>query len=127
MLNGSFGKLHGWLIGAAVLGAVVVYILFVRSHWMPTPNAALEKYVCPDKQTVIYYHHHATTLKIETPQGVRVGDMHYNDIDWGDYELAATALGVRPPRVIQYGDIKSVRLGGGQFDNVECPRESPEQ
>lgn len=126
MPNNAFEKLHAWLIGVAILGVVVTYILFVRSHWMPTPNAALERYVCPDTETVIFYHHHANTLRIETSKGVRVGAMHYNDIDWGDYQAASTILGVHPPLVIQYGDVKTVRLGGGQFDNVECRRESPQ-
>ena len=123
MPKASFEKLHAWLIGAAVLAGVTIYILFVRSHWMPTPDGALQKYVCNSKGAVIFYHHHATTLRIETPQGVRTGAMHYNDIDWGDYESVATALGVKPPLAVQYGDTETVRLAGGQFDNVECRRD----
>jgi hypothetical protein len=118
-------KLRPWLIGAGVLGAVAIYVTFVRSHWMPAPNEGLERYACPDGKTVIHYRHHANTLKIETPIGTRVGAMHYDQIEWGDYELAATVLGLRPPLSIRYGDLRVLRLAGGQLDNVECRAQTP--
>jgi hypothetical protein len=113
-------KLRAWLIGAGVLGGVTVYIMFARSHWMPAPNEGLERYVCPDQQTIVYYRHHGNSLRIETPLGMRVVSMHYDQIEWGDYEIAATVLGFRPPTTIKYGDLRVLRLGGGQLNDVEC-------
>jgi hypothetical protein len=113
-------KVRPWLIGAGVLAGVTIYVVFVRSKWMPAPNEGLERYVCPDQKTVVYYRHHANTLRIETPLGIRVGSMHYDQIEWGDYEIAATVLGLQPPTNIKYGDLHILRLGGGQLDDVEC-------
>lgn len=115
-------RLHAWLIGTAVLAGVTVYVVFARSHWMPAPNDGLERYVCPDQRTIVYYRHHANTLRIETPIGVRVGSMHYDQVEWGDYEIATTVLGLQPPTDIKYGDLHVLRLGGGQLNNVECRR-----
>jgi len=115
-------RLHAWLIGAGVLGGVTIYVMFVRSHWMPAPNEGLERYVCSDQNTIVYYRHHANTLKIETPMGARLGSMHYDQAEWGDYEIAATVLGLQPPTHIKYGDLHLLRLGGGQLNDVECRR-----
>ena len=113
-------KIRPWLIGAGVLAGVTVYFMFVRAHWMPAPNAGLERYVCPDQKTIVYYRHHANTLRIETPTGRRVGSMHYDQIEWGDYENATTVLGMAPPTHIKYGDLRVLRLGGGQLSEAEC-------
>ena len=115
-------NLHLWLIGIGVLGGVTIYIMFARAHWMPAPNEGLERYVCPDPKTIVYYRHHANTLRIETPIGARVGSLHYDQIEWGDYEVATTVLGFRPPTTIKYGDLRVLRLGGGQLNDVECRR-----
>ena len=87
---------------------------------MPAPKDGLERYVCTDQKTIVFYRHHANTLRIETPVGTRVGSMHYDQIEWGDYEIAATVLGFRPPTNIKYGDLRVLRLGGGQLTEVEC-------
>jgi len=120
MTKGLPKRVRAWLIGAGVLGGVTAYVVFVRSHWMPAPNEGLERYVCADQKTIVYYRHHANTLRIETPMGARAGSMHYDQIEWGDYEIAATVLGLRPPSNIKYGDLRVLRLGGGQLDGVEC-------
>lgn len=125
MTRQILNRLHAWLIGIAVFGGLVVYIAFVRSHWMPAANPGLERYVCPGQTTVIHYRHHANTLRIETPIGMRVGAMHYDQIEWGDYELAAAVLGLRPPSSIKYGDLRLLRLAGGQLDGVECRVQAP--
>lgn len=111
-----------WLVGAVVLSGAATYIAFVRAHWMPAPNDSLERYVCPDKKTVIHYRHHASVLRIETPIGTRAGYMHYDQIEWEDRQLATVVLGFPPPTHIKYGDLHVVRLGGGQLDDVECRR-----
>ena len=113
-------KVRAWLVGAGVLGCVIIYVMFVRSHWMPPPNEGLERYVCPDQKTVVYYRHHANTLRIVTLVGMRVGSMHYDQIEWGDYEIAAAVLGLQPPTNVKYGDLHVLRLGGGQLNDVEC-------
>lgn len=113
-------KLQAWLVAAGILGGLTVYVMFVRSHWMPAPSDSLERYVCPDQKTIIYYRHHANTLRIETPAGIRVGSMHYDQIEWGDYEIAAAVLGLQPPSNIKYGDLHVLRLGGGQLNDAEC-------
>lgn len=118
-------KIRPWLIGAGVMTGVIVYVMFVRSHWMRPPDNGLERYACPDQKTIVYYRHHANTLRIETPAGIRVGSMHYDQIEWGDYEIAAVVLGLRPPTNIKYGDLHVLRLDGGQLNDVECRREPP--
>jgi len=95
-------RVRGWLIGLGVVGAVTTYILFARAHWMPAPDSAFEKYVCASQGVSVYYHHHANTLRMETPKGSRLVWMFYDEIDWGDYDTAASVLGLQPPvKIIQ--------------------------
>ena len=118
-------NLRGWLIGVGVLCAVVAYVTFARTHWMPAPSDGLERYVCPDGKTTVHYRHHANTIRFETPIGMRVGAMHYDQIEWGDYGIAAAVLGVRPPSSVKYGDLHVLRLGGGDLNDVECRASGP--
>ena len=92
---------------------------------MPVPDDVLERYVCPDKNTIVYYRHHASIFRMETPVGIRVGSMHYDQIEWDDYDLAAAVLGIQPPTNIKYGDLHLLRLGGGQFNDAECHAQAP--
>jgi membrane-associated phospholipid phosphatase len=113
-------SMQSWLIGAGVLAGVILYALFVRSHWMPTPNENLARYFCSDNKTSVYFHHHANTIRIETPLGGRVGQMHYDQIEWGNHDATVATLGLIPPSNIKYGDLHVIRLGGGQLDDIEC-------
>jgi hypothetical protein len=113
-------KVRAWLLGAGVLGCVIVYAMFIRSHWTPASKSRVERYACPDQKAVVYYPHHANTQKAETPVGMRIGSMHFDKIGWGDYEIVTVALGLQSPFNINYGDLHVMHLRDEQLNDVAC-------
>ena len=108
-----------WLAAISLVATGWVAFAYVRAHWMPQPTE-LQRYVCRGSDTIVYYRHGANQVRMSSAGGTVDGLMHYEEIDWGDAEKAASTLGIAPPTAIRYGDTKSVRLNGGSFAGVEC-------
>ena len=109
-----------WIAVATLLAVAWVVTSFDIFHGMPKPSG-LTRYVCQGRDATIYYRHGANIIKMSSTAGMITGFMNYDKIEWdGGYTAASKKLGFPPPTEVKYGDIRSVRVGSGHSDEIDC-------
>jgi YjbE family integral membrane protein len=107
------------IAGAGVAAAGAIYGL-MSFRLLPQPAEPI-RYDCPAKDVSLYFRPGGQRIRITNGAATVNGVVqHNNQIDWGDYHMASSALGFVPPTRVMFGNAQSLRVDGGMFADVTC-------
>ncbi len=119
-------------VGLAVFIAILVVVIFAAtaneqpsSPWKPnlsfepTPQA-LERFSCLPYESVIFYNHGSTQVKLQAGNTALSGILIRNRIMWERPPANVPPIGFDPPTRVIDDDAKSVTVEGGSFPRTVC-------
>ncbi len=119
-------------VGLAVFIAILVVVIFAAtdneqpsSPWKPnlsfepTPQA-LERFSCLPYESVIFYNHGSTQVKLQAGNTALSGILVRNRIMWEKPPANVPPIGFDPPTRVIDDDAKSVTVEGGSFPRTVC-------
>ena len=119
-------------VGLAVFIAILVVVIFAAtdnekpsSPWQPnlsfepTPQA-LARFRCLPYESVIFYDHGSTQVKLQAGNTALSGILIRNRIMWEKPPANVPPIGFDPPTRVIDDDAKSVTVEGGSFPRTVC-------